>query len=116
MGIETDIATSVTRSVPENTGTMPKDPSLATWSSLIAVCGLHVRPNKKSKKGIFSKKRIASKIKEKTIPIVAKIATIEQSINRFIFVFSTACLDLKVTETFFKENILAKSPNDRIIM
>ena len=88
IGMATDIATKVISNVPENIGIAPNAPWLATWSSLIAVWGLHARPNKKSKKGTFSKKRIASKINEKTIPIVVIIAITEQKIKMFIFVFS----------------------------
>ena len=46
--------------VPTNSGTAPNEPDEPTWSSRIAVCGLHEVPNTNSKIDTDSKKRRAS--------------------------------------------------------
>ena len=63
--------------VPAKRGTAPKAPEEPTWSSRIAVCGLHSSPNMKAEKGMWPKKRMASKSTESTMPMVVKIATSE---------------------------------------
>ena len=116
MGIATAIAIRVIKSVPVKIGIAPNNPSLATWSSLIAVWGLHVMPSRKSNIGTFSKKRNASKINEKIIPIVVMIAIVEHKIRRLTFVFSTACLARNATEILRKEKVLNISPIRRVPM
>ena len=108
------MATAVINSVPEKIGIAPKAPELATWSSLIAVCGLHDRPKRKSKKGICSKNLTASKINENTMPIVVSIAIIEQKIRSFIFIPSTDCLALNLNEIFLSVKILPNKPKNKI--
>jgi hypothetical protein len=72
----------VISSVPAKTGTAPKAPDEPTWSARIAVCGLHWSPNRKSRGGTRSKKRAASNTRDRTMPIVARIAISEQAANR----------------------------------
>ena len=60
--------------VPANNGTAPKAPEDPTWSSRMAVCGLHFKPNKKSSGGTALKKRMASNTTERTIPTVVTMA------------------------------------------
>ena len=64
-------------SVPTNSGTAPNDPELATWSARIAVCGLHWVPNRNSLGATESKKRAVSNTSESTMPIVTRIASVE---------------------------------------
>ena len=108
------MAITVINSVPEKIGIAPKAPELATWSSLIAVCGLHDRPKRKSKKGICSKNRIASKINENTMPIVVSMAIVEQNIRSLIFTLSTDCLALNLDEIFLSVKLLPIKPKDKI--
>ena len=46
-GTAINMATAVISKVPTNNGTKPNEPDAATWSTRIAICGLHSKPNKK---------------------------------------------------------------------
>ena len=56
MGTATNIAMTETSMVPVSKGTTPKAPDEPTWSARIAVCGLQLKPNRKSVTGTRSKK------------------------------------------------------------
>ena len=73
-------------------------------------------PSRKSNIGTFSKKRNASKINEKIIPIVVMIAIVEHKIRRLTFVFSTACLARTQQKFYVKKKILNISPIRRVPM
>ena len=75
--------------VPANSGMAPKDPEPPAWPSRIAICGLQWVPNKKSLIGIVSKKRLASKVRDKIIPTVVNIATPEANCIRRLTMVST---------------------------
>ena len=75
--------------VPANSGTAPKEPDEPTWSARIAICGLHVVPNRKSIGEIIEKKRNASNATEATMPIVVNTAIVEQPISSHSITRST---------------------------
>ena len=52
-GVATTIAIKLINKVPKMSGATPNAPDAPTWSALSAVCGLQLRPNKKSKNGTF---------------------------------------------------------------
>ena len=85
------MATTITKNVPANIGTAPKDPSAAVWPSLIGIKGYHSVLNKNSNIDTSAKKRRLSNISEKTIPIVVKIATDEQNISIYCIYLSIVC-------------------------
>ena len=86
-GVATAIAMNDMRNVPASTGTDPNAPVEPTWSGLIATWGLHFSPNRNSRMGMTSKNLMDSKMTDKTIPTVVKMAMVAQAINRkFIMV------------------------------
>ena len=68
--------------VPASTGIAPKAPEEPTWSARMAICGLHSSPNRKSVTGTVWKKRMASYNTDNTMPMVVKMAIMEQAISR----------------------------------
>ena len=94
-GIATNIATEPTSNVPVSKGTHPKASfkiSGSTVSPLLitqARLGFHAVLKKKSAKLTYWKNLIASKIREKNIPKVTRIATIELNRIILIIIFST---------------------------
>jgi hypothetical protein len=88
-GTATSIAMPEIIAVPAKTGIAPKAPEEPTWSVRIAIWGLHSKPNKNSVIGITLKKRIASNSTDKTIPMVVKMAKVEQAMRKKVKTFST---------------------------
>ena len=73
------------RIVPQKSGMEPNAPDEPAWSARIAICGLQVRPNRKSLIGTSWKKRRDSKSSDRTMPSVVKIAISEAPMsNPFI--------------------------------
>ena len=81
-GTATIMAMRVINNVPANSGTAPKAPELPTWSSRMAVCGLHSVPNRNSVNETRRKKRTASNRSESTMPMVIRTATVEHAIRK----------------------------------
>ena len=88
-GTATTMAMAEIISVPAKTGTAPKAPEEPTWSSRMAIWGLHFKPNKNSVMEIFSKNRMASNRTDSRMPMVVKIAIVEQAIRIHLMMLST---------------------------
>ena len=65
------------KAVPQNKGTDPNAPDDPAWSARIAVCGLHVVPNRNSVGLTMPKKRSDSNNSDSTMPSVVRIAISE---------------------------------------
>ena len=76
------MAMNVINSVPANSGMAPKAPELPTWSSRIAVCGLHLVPNRNSVNETRRKKRMVSNRSDSTMPMVINTATVEHTTKK----------------------------------
>ena len=81
-GAATAIAIKDMRNVPASTGTEPNAPVEPTWSGLMATWGLHLSPNRNSCTGMTLKNLMDSKITDRTIPRVVKMAMVAQAMNR----------------------------------
>ena len=91
--------------VPANRGIAPNVPSLATWSDLIAVCGLQLKLKRNSVRGTLPKNRMVSNKSERTIPTVVIIAISEQTRRKILKTRSTEMRARNFGEIRLRANI-----------